>query len=119
MAAGVIEGAADALATISFLGEGVAMGRHIPASLPSRAKIKLKTQWCMCSQFYSDWRARYQANPRKSEKNRIVRCFDLPQWYQAVGSFMRISMSIMKNEHGVYHVRKKVPKALEQSVAQV
>jgi hypothetical protein len=25
----------------------------------------------------------------------------------------------MKNEHGVYHVRKKVPKALEQSVAQV
>ncbi len=30
---------------------------------------------------------------------------------------MRISMSIMKNEHGVFHVRKKVPKALEESVA--
>jgi integrase len=32
---------------------------------------------------------------------------------------MRISMSIIKNEHGVYHVRKKVPKALEEAVAQV
>ena len=32
---------------------------------------------------------------------------------------MRVSMSIIKNEHGVYHVRKKVPKALEEAVAQV
>jgi integrase len=32
---------------------------------------------------------------------------------------MRVSMSIIKNEHGVYHVRKKVPKALEGAVAQV
>ena len=30
---------------------------------------------------------------------------------------MRVSMGIMRNEHGVYHVRKKVPKALEEAVA--
>jgi hypothetical protein len=47
-------------------------------------------------------RHKYQANPSKSEKNCIIRCFDLPQWYQAVGSFMRISMGIIKNQHGVY-----------------
>jgi hypothetical protein len=39
------------------------MGRHVSAILSSRAKIKLKIQWYMCSQFYSDWRAR---KPRKS-----------------------------------------------------
>jgi hypothetical protein len=33
------------------------MGRHVSAILSSRAKIKLKIQWYMCSQFYSDWRA--------------------------------------------------------------
>jgi len=27
------------------------------AILSSQAKIKLKIQWYMCSQFYSDWRA--------------------------------------------------------------
>jgi hypothetical protein len=32
---------------------------------------------------------------------------------------MRISLGIIKNEHGVYSVRKKVPKALEHAVAQV
>jgi integrase len=31
---------------------------------------------------------------------------------------MRISMSIIKNEHGVFHVRKKVPKKLEAATAQ-
>ena len=31
---------------------------------------------------------------------------------------MRISMSIIKNEHGVFHVRKKVPKRLEGAAAQ-
>jgi hypothetical protein len=29
----------------------------VSAILSSRAKIKLKIQWYMCSQFYSDWRA--------------------------------------------------------------
>jgi hypothetical protein len=31
----------------------------------------------------------------------------------------RISMSIIKNEHGVFHVRKKVPKRLEEAAATV
>ncbi len=31
---------------------------------------------------------------------------------------MRISMSIIKNEYGVFHVRKKVPKRLEAAAAQ-
>jgi integrase len=31
----------------------------------------------------------------------------------------RISMSIFRNEHGVYHVRKKVPKRLEEATATV
>jgi integrase len=31
----------------------------------------------------------------------------------------RISMSIIKNEHGVFHVRKKVPKRLEEATATV
>ena len=26
---------------------------------------------------------------------------------------MRISMNVIKNEHGVFHVRKKVPKKLK------
>jgi hypothetical protein len=32
---------------------------------------------------------------------------------------MRISMSVIKNEHGVFHVRKKVPKKLEEATATV
>ena len=32
---------------------------------------------------------------------------------------MRVSMGIVKNSHGVYHERKKVPKALEEAVALV
>ena len=32
---------------------------------------------------------------------------------------MRISMGIVKNSHGVYHERRKVPKALEEAVALV
>jgi hypothetical protein len=32
---------------------------------------------------------------------------------------MRISMGIIKNQHGVYHLRKKVPKRLEAAVALV
>jgi hypothetical protein len=32
---------------------------------------------------------------------------------------MRISMGIVKNQHGVYHLRKKVPKRLEAAVALV
>jgi hypothetical protein len=35
----------------------VCRGRHVSAIPSSRAKIKLKIQWYMCSQFYSDWRA--------------------------------------------------------------
>ena len=30
---------------------------------------------------------------------------------------MRALMGVLRNEHGVYYVRKKVPKALEQAVA--
>jgi hypothetical protein len=30
---------------------------------------------------------------------------------------MRVGMGLIKNEHGVWHVRKKVPKALEAAAA--
>jgi hypothetical protein len=43
----------------------------------------------------------------------------LPHWYKAVVSTMRVSMSLFQNQHGVWCVRKKVPKALEQAVATV
>jgi uncharacterized protein DUF6538 len=43
----------------------------------------------------------------------------LPHWYQAVGSSMLVGMGLIKNEHGVWHVRKKVPKALEAATATV
>src|SRR6201993_1649952 len=43
----------------------------------------------------------------------------LPHWYQAVGSMVRVGMGLIKNEHGVYHVRRKVPKALEEATARV
>jgi hypothetical protein len=32
---------------------------------------------------------------------------------------MRIGMGLIKNEHGVFHVRRKVPKALEEATASV
>jgi Domain of unknown function (DUF6538) len=32
---------------------------------------------------------------------------------------MRVGMGLIKNEHGVYHVRRKVPKALEVATARV
>jgi len=32
---------------------------------------------------------------------------------------MRISMGIVRNQHGVFHLRKKVPKKLEEAVALV
>jgi hypothetical protein len=32
---------------------------------------------------------------------------------------MRVGMGLIKNEHGVFHVRKKVPKALEAATARV
>src|SRR5262245_14102543 len=32
---------------------------------------------------------------------------------------MRVGMGLVKNEHGVWHVRKKVPKALEAATATV
>ena len=32
---------------------------------------------------------------------------------------MRVLMGILKNTHGVYYVRKKVPKGLEEAVARV
>jgi hypothetical protein len=44
---------------------------------------------------------------------------DLPNWYQSAGSFMRVAMGLLRNKHGVYYVRKKVPKRLERAVAQV
>jgi hypothetical protein len=30
---------------------------------------------------------------------------------------VRVGMGLIKNEHGVYHVRRKVPKALEEATA--
>ncbi len=30
---------------------------------------------------------------------------------------MRVGMGLIKNEHGVFHVRRKVPKALEVATA--
>jgi hypothetical protein len=32
---------------------------------------------------------------------------------------MRFGMGLIKNEHGVFHVRRKVPKALEVATARV
>lgn len=32
---------------------------------------------------------------------------------------MRVLMSIIKNEHGTYHVRRKIPEKLQVAVAQV
>ena len=32
---------------------------------------------------------------------------------------MRVGMGLIKNEYGVYHVRRKVPKALEEAAARV
>jgi hypothetical protein len=32
---------------------------------------------------------------------------------------VRIGMGLIKNEHGVYHVRRKVPKGLEEATATV
>src|SRR5262245_64412097 len=43
----------------------------------------------------------------------------LPHWYQAVGSMVRVGMGLIKNEHGVWCVRRKVPKRLEEAVATV
>jgi integrase len=43
----------------------------------------------------------------------------LPYWYQTAVSFMRFAMGLLKNSHGVYILRKKVPKRLERAVAQV
>src|SRR5215472_10683111 len=45
--------------------------------------------------------------------------FVLPYWYQTVGSMVRVGMGLIKNEHGVYHVRRKVPKGLEEATATV
>src|SRR2546421_327956 len=39
----------------------------------------------------------------------------IKRWDQA----MRIGMGLIKNEHGVFHVRRKVPKALEVATARV
>jgi integrase len=43
----------------------------------------------------------------------------LPWWYQQVGSDMRIWMGLIKDRHGTYCARKRVPKGLEALVAQV
>ena len=32
---------------------------------------------------------------------------------------MRVAMGIIRNQHGVFHLRKKVPKKLEEAVALV
>jgi len=32
---------------------------------------------------------------------------------------VRVGMGLIKNEHGVYHVRRKVPKRLEEATARV
>jgi hypothetical protein len=51
---------ADPARSIADRGQRRAGDDHalpVSAILSSRAKIKLKIQWYMCSQFYSDWRA--------------------------------------------------------------
>jgi Domain of unknown function (DUF6538) len=46
--------------------------------------------------------------------------FVLPHWYQAVGSMVRVvGLGLVQNEHGVWCVRRKVPKRLEEAVARV
>jgi Domain of unknown function (DUF6538) len=43
----------------------------------------------------------------------------LPDCYHPVGSIMRVSVGILKNEHGVFYVRRKVPKRLQEAAAVV
>jgi integrase len=49
----------------------------------------------------------------------IINGFEACRWYQSVGSDMRAMSGVSKNRHGVYYVRKKVPKWLEQATAEV
>ena len=36
-----------------------------------------------------------------------------------MGSIMRVLMGLIKDRHGTYYARKKVPKGLEEGVARV
>src|SRR5258706_9973927 len=70
---------------------------------------------------FESFRARHGSfSPRQIRKNLIINCFEACRWYQSVGSEdMRAMNGVSKNRHGVYYVRKKVPKQLEQPTAEV
>jgi hypothetical protein len=70
-------------------------------------------------EFESLRRASISRTPYFLGLTRKFNSFVLPHWYQAVGSTMRVGMGLIKNEHGVFHVRRKVPKALEVATARV
>jgi hypothetical protein len=46
-------------------------------------------------------------------------CFILPRWYHTAGSFMRVLMGTVRDRHGTYYARKKVPPRLQEAVARV
>jgi hypothetical protein len=47
------------------------------------------------------------------------RCFILSRWYHTAGYFMRLLMGIVRDRHGTYYARKKVPPRLQEAVARV
>jgi hypothetical protein len=49
----------------------------------------------------------------------LINRLSLPWWYHSVGYFMRAIMGLIKNSHGVYHVRKKVPADLQEATARI
>src|SRR5215475_101129 len=69
---------------------------------------------------FESFRARHgRFSPRQIRKNLIINRFESCRWYQSVGSEdMRAMNGVSKNRHGVYYVRKKVPKRLEQPTAE-
>jgi hypothetical protein len=63
-------------------------------------------------------RATNSRSPCFSGIIRQFNSFVLPHWYQAVGSMVRVvGLGLIQNEHGVWCVRRKVPKRLEEAVA--
>ena len=62
-----------------------------------------RSQSHRCSEFYSDRRATSPLSIGFPSKNKYLGHLRLPHWYQAG----------IKHEHGAWHIRKKVPKALE------
>jgi hypothetical protein len=57
--------------------------------------------------------------PRQNQNNCYLSSLSLPRWYHWVGSIMRVLMGVIKDRHGTYCARRKVPKGLEEAVAVV